>query len=126
MAIRAILLSIAILLVSGVSHADYLDVITTRLTPDCPLEKYMDVVEEFRGVITQQGYKYRVEIAVPFTNDELDVVYWLGREPDFATLGAENDRWEAAIAKGGTPEAGMSEKLNACGVNVSRSGHRTR
>jgi len=109
-----------------VAHADYLDVITSKLTAGCSLDKYLAVVEEFRGVMRTQGYKYTVEIAPPFIGPDLSVVYWVGRAPNFASFGAESDRWEAAIAKPGTPEAKISEKLNACSENVSRSGSRTR
>jgi hypothetical protein len=126
MLVRATLLTILMLFGAQVARADYLDVITTRLDPACPLDKYMSVVKEFREVIDRRGYKYTVEIAVPLTNDVLDVVYWIGREPDFATFGAESDRWEAEVAKRGTPEATIDKKLDACGENVSRSGHRTR
>jgi hypothetical protein len=62
----------------------------------------------------------------PFTGDDLSVVYWVGREPKFATFGEESDRWEAAIAKPGTPEAKINERFDACADNVSRSCSRTR
>jgi len=109
-----------------VAHADYLDVITNKLTAGCSLDKYLGVVEEFRGVMKAQGYKYTVEIAPPFIGPDLGVVYWVGREPNFATFGQESDRWEAAIVKADTPEAKISQKLNSCSENMSRSGSRTR
>jgi len=123
---RTTVLAFALLLTPLVARADYLDVITSRLTAGCSLDKYLGVVEEFRGVMKTQGYKYTVEIAPPFIGPDLSVVYWVGREPNFATFGQESDRWEAAIAKAGTPEAMVSAKLNACSENVSRSGSRTR
>jgi hypothetical protein len=123
---RTTLLAFAMLLTPLVAHADYLDVITNRLKDGCSIDKYLGVVEEFRGVMKSQGYKYTVEIAPPFTGPDLSVVYWVGREPSFATFGQEYDRWDAAIAKPGTPEAKVNEKLNACSTNVSRSGSRTR
>jgi hypothetical protein len=126
MRLRTTLLAFALVLMPLVAHADYLDVITNKLTDGCSLDKYLGVVEEFRGVMKSQGYKYTVEIAPPFIGSDLSVVYWVGREPSFATFGQESDRWEAAIAKAGTPEAVVSGKLNACSSNVSRSGSRTR
>ena len=123
---RATLVVFAMLLTPLVAHADYVDFITNRLIAGCSLDKYLGVVEEFRGVMKTQGYKYTVEIAPPFIGSDLSVVYWVGREPNFATFGQESDRWEAAIVKPGTPEALISEKLNACSQNVSRSGSRTR
>ena len=123
---RPVFLAFAMVLTPLAAHADYLDVITSRLTTGCSLDKYLGVVEEFRGVMKSQGYKYTVEIAPPFIGSDLSVVYWVGRTPNFATFGQESDRWEAAIAKPGTPEAAVSQKLNACSQNVSRSGSRTR
>ena len=126
MAVRTTLLAILMLLGAQVARADYLDVITIRLTPECPLDRYMSVVKEFRSVIERLDYKYTVEISVPLMSNELDVIYWIGREPDLTTFGAETDRWEGEVAKGGTPEATIDKKLDACGENVSRSGHHTR
>ena len=126
MHLRAPLLALALLLTPLAAHADYLDVITNKLRDGCTLDKYLGVVEEFRGVMKSQGYKYTVEIVPPFIGDDLTVIYWVGREPSFATFGEESDRWEAAIAKPGTPEAKINEKLDACTENVSRSGSRTR
>ncbi len=123
---RTLLLAFTMLLAPLVAHADYLDVIANKLKAGCSVEQYLVVVEEFRGVMKSQGYKYTVEIAVPFTGPDLSLIYWVGREPNFGTFGQESDRWEAAIAKPGTPEAKISEKLNACSENVSRSGSRTR
>ncbi len=125
MRFRATILTIVMLLAPQVVRGDYLDVITTRLG-DCSLEKYMGIVEEFRGVMKQQHYNYTVEVAVPLINNNMDAVVWVGRSPDLAIFGAEYTRWEGAIAKPGTPEAKVNEKLNACGENVSRSGHVTR
>ena len=126
MHLRTALLVLTTLLAPLVAQADYLDVITSRLKEGCSLEKYLGVVDEFLGVMKSQGYKYTVEIAPPFIGDDLSVVYWVGREPNFATFGQESDKWEAAIAKPGTPEATINQKLDACTENVSRSGSRTR
>src|SRR3990172_7766817 len=104
MFLRRTLLAFAMLLTPLVAHADYLDVIVSKLEAGCSLDKYLGVVEEFRGVMKSQGYKYTVEIAAPFTSSDLSVVYWVGREPNFATFCQESDRWDAAIAKPGTPE----------------------
>jgi len=108
------------------AHADYLDVITSKLTAGCSLDQYLTVVEEFRGVMKSQKYKYTVEIAAPFIGSDLSVVYWVGRTPNFASFGEGSSRWEAAVAKPGTPEAKINDKLNACSESVSRSGSLTR
>jgi hypothetical protein len=125
MSIRLTLLACATLLAPLAAHADYLDVITTKLNAGCTLDKYTSVVQEFRGVMTSQKYKYTVEIAVPFVSNDLSVVYWIGREANAAAFGQETDRWNAAIAKPDTPEAKVNAKIAACGVNESRSGSTT-
>jgi hypothetical protein len=122
---RIAMLGVAMLLAPQVARADYLDVITTRLG-DCSLEKYLTLVDEFRGVMKQQKYPYTVEIAVPLINNDLDAVYWIGRTADLASFATGVTRWEGEIAKKGTPEAKVNEKLDACGENVSRSGQVTR
>lgn len=125
MRIRMTLLAVAMLLAPAVARADYLDVITTRLG-DCSLDKYMSIVAEFRLVMAEQKYPYTVEIAVPFINNEMDTVYWIGRSPNLAAFAEGYTRWESQIAKSGTPEAKVSDRLNTCGESVSRSGHLTR
>jgi hypothetical protein len=119
--IRSALLAIAIVAAPLTASAQYIDAISTKLVGDCTLEQYLAVVEEFRGVMTSEGYKYTVEIAQPLSG-ELGVLWWVGRTPDLATYGAEYTRWEAAIAKGGTPEAKVSEKLIKCSENQTRQG----
>lgn len=119
--IRTALLSIAIMAAPLAASAQYIDAISTKLVGGCTLEQYLAVVDEFRGVMTSEGYKYTVEIAQPLTG-ELGVLWWVGRTPDLATYGAEYSRWEAAIAKGGTPEAKISEKLTQCSENQTRQG----
>jgi hypothetical protein len=119
--IRTALLAIAILAAPLAAQAQYIDAISTKLTAECTLAQYLAVVEEFRGVMTSEGYKYTVEIAQPLSGD-LGVLWWVGRTPDLATYGTEYSRWEAAIAQGGTPEAAISEKLNKCSENLTRQG----
>ena len=126
MILRNLVFAFAMLLTPLAARADYLDVIVSKLTAGCSFEKYLGVVEEFRGVMKSQKYKYTVEIAAPFAGSDLSLIYWVGREPTFAIFGQESDRWDAAVAKPGTPEAKSSEKLAACAQNVSRSGSRTR
>ena len=108
-----------------VASADYLDVIATKLKEDCSLAEYNKVIEEFRGVMTSEKYSYSVEIAVPFTGPELDVVYWIGRTKDIATFGVENGRWDQALANAKSPEAKVNAKLEKCSVNVRRTGSTT-
>ena len=108
-----------------VASADYLDVIATKLKEDCSLAEYNKVIEEFRGVMTSEKYSYTVEIAVPFTGPELDLVYWIGRTKDIATFGVENGRWDQALANAKSPEAKVNAKLEKCSVNVRRTGSTT-
>ncbi len=126
MLLRITLLAFAMLLTPLAAHADYLDVFVNKLKAGCSLDKYLAVVEEFRGVMKSQGYKYTVEIATPFIGPDLSAIYWVGRGPNSASFGQETDRWDAAIAKPGTPEAKINDKLNACAESVSRTVSLTR
>ena len=119
---RIPLLALLLLAAPLGANADYVDVITDKLSPDCTMEKYLINVEEFRGVMKAEGYTYRVEIMAPVTGDDLNVVFWVGRTKDLATFGAEYTKWLAALDKPGSPEAKMNEKLNQCSTNLSRSG----
>ncbi len=125
MKLRNTLLALSLLIAPTVASADYLDVITNSLNDGCSMEEYGKVVEEFRGVMTSQGYSYTVEIVVPFIGDQLDGVFWVGRTKDFATFGSESDRWEKALMNSKSPESKINKKLNDCATNVSRSGSRT-
>ena len=122
---RVAILALSLLMAPQVARADYLDVITVRLG-NCSLDKYMQIVEDFREVMKQQNYEYSVEIGVPVMNEQLDVVYWIGRAPDFEAFGRGFSRWEREIVKRGTPEAKLDSRLEKCGENVSRTGHFTR
>lgn len=114
----------AFLLIVGpqAAQADYVDVITNKLSADCTMEKYLANVEEFRGVMTSQGYTYTVEILAPVTSADLSNVFWVGRTKDLATFGAEYTKWLTALEQAGSPEAKVNAKLNKCSTNVSRSG----
>ena len=117
----------AVLLLAGpqVASADYVDVITNKLSSDCTMVKYMATVEEFRGVMTAQGYTYTVEILVPVESSDLSNVFWVGRTADFATFGAEYTKWLAALGKSGSPEAKVNANMNKCATSQSRSGSLT-
>ena len=118
---------LALLLILGPQsvQADYVDVITNKMTGDCSMEKYLAAVEEFRGVMTSEGYSYTVEILAPVSGPDLNSVFWVGRTQDFATFGAEYTKWLTALGKSGSPESKVNAKLNKCAMNVSRSGAMT-
>lgn len=120
---RRILL-IALLSIVGpqTAQAEYVDVITNKMSDDCTMEQYLASVEEFRGVMTSQGYTYTVEILAPVTSPDLTNVFWVGRTKDLATFGAEYTKWLTALENAGSPEAKVNAKLNKCSTNVSRSG----
>ncbi len=125
MKLRSALLTLPLLVAPAMASADYLDVITNSLNDGCSMEKYGKVVEEFRGVMTSQGYSYTVEIVIPYIGNQLDQIFWVGRTKDLATFGSESDRWEKALMKSESPESKINKKLNDCTTNVSRSGSRT-
>ena len=112
-------------LASQAAHADYVDVITNKMTGECTMEKYLAAVEEFRGVMSSEGYTYTVEIMVPVSGPNLSDVYWVGRTQDFATFGAEYTKWLAALGNAKSPESKVNAKLNECASNLNRSGAMT-
>ncbi len=125
MKLRNTLLALALLIAPTMASADYLDVITNSLNDGCSMEEYGKVVEEFRGVMTSEGYSYTVEIVLPFIGDQLDAIFWVGRTKDFATFASETARWEKALTNSMSPESKINMKLNDCATNVSRTGSRT-
>jgi len=120
--IRATMVAIALLAVPLTANAQYIDLIGNKLNEGCSLEKYLGIVEEFRGVMKSEGYPYTVEIAQPLTGEDLGTVWWIGRSQNLATFGEGYTRWETALTKAGSPEAKVSQKLNDCATNISRSG----
>ena len=122
---RILLSAVLLMAAPQAASADYVDVITNKMNPDCTMEKYLAAVEEFRGVMTAQGYTYTVEILVPIEGSDLSSVFWVGRTADFATFGAEYTKWLAALDDSRSPEAKVNAKLNKCATNVSRSGSLT-
>ncbi len=120
--IRSSLLVIALLVAPTAASAQYLDVIANKLNDDCSLEKYLGVVNEFRGVMKSQGYTYSVEIAQPLTGEDLATIWRIGRTKDLATFGSEYTKWETALTNPSSPESKVNKKLNACSTNTSRSG----
>jgi hypothetical protein len=125
MRFRTLLLALPLALLAQAAQADYVDVIVNKMNPDCTMETYLGTVEEFRGVMTSQGYTYALEILAPVMGPDLGVVYWVGRTKDFATFGAEYTKWLAALENAGSPEAKVNARLNQCTTNVSRSGSLT-
>ena len=119
--IRTTLLGLAILAAPLAASAQYIDAISSKLVGGCTLDQYLDVVEQFRGVMKSGGYSYTVEIMQPLTG-ELGVIWWVGRTKDLATYGTEYTRWEKALSTAGSPEAKVNTKLTACAENVSRQG----
>jgi len=119
---RIALFALLVILGPRAAQADYVDVITNKMTGDCTMEQYLATVDEFRGVMTSEGYAYTVEILAPVTGPDLSNVFWVGRVKDLATFGAEYTKWLKALEQAKSPESRVNAKLNKCATNVSRSG----
>jgi hypothetical protein len=119
---RALILALSLFVVAPSVQADYIDVITNKMTGDCTMEKYLATVEEFRGVMSSEGYTYSVEIMTPMTGPDLSQIFWVGRTKDFATFGSNYTKWLTALEKSNSPESKVNAKLNKCSTNLSRSG----
>lgn len=120
--IRATMLAIVLLFVPLAASAQYLDVIGNELKEDCSLDEYLKVVEAFRGVMKAEGYSYTVEIAQPHSSENLSTIWWIGRTKDLVTYASDYTKWEMALAKPGSRESKVNDKLNDCSKNISRSG----
>ena len=75
--IRSALIALALALFFGpaTAQADYVDVIGSKLNEGCSLEKYLKLVDEFRGVMKENNYEYTVEILQPVTSEDLSIIW---------------------------------------------------
>ena len=121
---RSALIALALALFFGpaTAQADYVDVIGGKLNEGCSLEKYLKLVDEFRGVMKENNYEYTVEILQPVTSEDLSIIWWIGRSKDFPTFAEGYTQWEKALSDSKSAEAKLNKKIVKCSTNVSRAG----
>lgn len=107
------------------SHADYLDVIAGKLNPGCTMDKYLQIVQDFRDQwANERGYK--VEILVPTQSRDLGTFFWVGRISSAEAFGKGLDAWVSAQSDPNSGPAKMMARFRECTTNESRAGYFTR
>ena len=107
------------------SHADYLDVIAGKLNPGCTMDKYLQIVQDFRDQwANERGYK--VEILVPMQSRDLGTFFWVGRISSAEAFGKGLDAWVSAQSDPNSGPAKIMARFRECTTNESRAGYFTR
>jgi len=107
------------------SHADYLDVIAGKLNPGCTMDKYLQIVQDFRDQwANARGYK--VEILIPMQSRDLGTFFWVGRISSAEAFGKGLDAWVSAQSDPNSGPAKMMARFRECTTNESRAGYFTR
>jgi len=107
------------------AHADYLDVIAGKLNPGCTMDKYLQIVQDFRDQwVKDRGYT--VEILVPVQSRDLGTFFWVGRISNAEAFGKGFDEWIAGQSDPNSVSGKLSARLRECVTMESRAGYFTR
>ena len=107
------------------SQADYLDVIAGKLNPGCSLDKYLQIVQDFRDQWgNTRGYK--VEILLPAQSRDLGTFFWVGRIANAEAFGKGLDAWTSAQSDANSGPAKLMARFRECMTSESRAGYFTR
>jgi hypothetical protein len=107
------------------AQADYLDIISSKLNPGCTMEKYLQIVQDFRDQWgNARGYK--VEILSPAQSRDLGTFYWIGRVANAEAFGKGFDAWVAAQSDPNSAPAKLMARFRECTTSESRAGYFTR
>ena len=106
------------------AQADYLDVISSKLNPGCTMDKYLQIVQDFRDQwANDRGYK--VEILFPLQSRDLGTFYWVGRATSAEAFGKGLDAWVTAQSDPNSAPAKLMARFRECTTSESRAGYRT-
>ena len=107
------------------AQADYLDIIGFKMNPGCTMEKYLQIVQDFRD---QWGNArgYRVEILVPAQSRDLGMFFWVGRSANVEAFGKGLDAWCGAQSDPNSAAAKLMARFRECTTSESRAGYFTR
>jgi hypothetical protein len=107
------------------SQADYLDVIAGKFNPGCTMDKYLQIVQDFRDQwANARGYK--VEILFPVQSRDLGTFFWVGRISNAEAFGKGLDAWSSAQSDPNSGPAKLMARFRECATNESRAGYFTR
>jgi len=107
------------------SHADYLDIIAWKLNAGCTMDKYLQIVQDFR-VQWADARGYKVEILVPAQSRDLGTFFWVGRSPNVEAFGKGLDAWTTAQSDPNSGPAKLMARFRECSTSESRAGFFTR
>ena len=107
------------------AQADYLDIIGFKMNPGCTMDKYLQIVQDFRD---QWGNTrgYSVEILVPAQSRDLGTFFWVGRSKNVEAFGKGLDSWSGAQSDPSSGPAKLMARFRECTTNESRAGYFTR
>ena len=107
------------------SQADYLDIIAGKLNAGCTMDKYLQIVQDFRDQwANARGYK--VEILFPAQSRDLGTFFWVGRMSNAEAFGKGLDAWSTAQADPNSGPAKLMARFRECTTSESRAGYFTR
>ena len=107
------------------SHADYFDVIGGKLSPGCSVEKYLQIVQDFRDQWAEaRGYK--VQILFPVQSEDLGTFFWVGRISNSEAFGKGLDAWMSSQSDPNSTPSKLMARFRECTTNLSRAGYVSR
>ena len=119
------LIALFLLALPMAAQADYVDVISAQLNPGCTMDKYLQIVQDFRDQWGDaRGYK--VEVLVPAQSRDLGTFYWVGRVSTAEAFGKGFDAWVAAQSDPNSAPAKLMARFRECTASESRAGYFTR
>ena len=118
---KAIVCAAAMLLASP-AFAAHLDVIQSKIKPDCSVAQYVAIMNDFNSSWGRAN-GYHAEMAVPLQSDSFEAVFWLGRSANAAAFGKAWDTWRDALANPESVPAKLQARFDACTVQMSRRGY---
>ncbi len=116
-----ILTALAILWLSPTASAEHWDVIQSKLTDGCTMQKYMAIVKDFNAYYQDKGYQ--AEILVPLHAEEQGSFFWIGRSASASAFGKAYDHWVMELPKEGSTVSQLSTRFQDCSDLVSRQSY---
>jgi hypothetical protein len=107
------------------SQADFVDIISVKLNAGCTMDKYLQIVQDFR-VQWADARGYKVEILFPAQSRDVNTFYWVGRMSNAEAFGKGFDAWTAAQADPNSGPAKLMARFRECSSSESRAGYFTR
>lgn len=114
---------LCLLLVPSLSQAEHIDNISFTIKPDCSMEKYLSLVDEFRANPTVQKHGYKVKILSPIASSNMTINWWEGTTKTLDDYLNFVSDMRKKIQTTGSPENKLMAKFNQCITNHARATH---